>query len=252
MKATDLIINLFIQKSNMIGSKTNCNIWFTSDTHYNHKNICRGVSEWKDKETTARDFEHLAHMNYRLVRNINSVVMQDDILYHLGDWSFGGIESIWQFRQQIYCKNIHLITGNHDQHIKKNLILPNVISDAPYSQNFIDGDPNDFGVGKKGDGEYPNYVEAQRLFTSVNGYLELELDKQTFVLSHYPIDEWFDMDRKGSIMLHGHLHHKLDKCELNTKYRRMDVGIDWEEFRPYSLEEIVRIMNKRNKKEHSS
>jgi calcineurin-like phosphoesterase family protein len=28
----------------------------------------------------------------------------------------------------------------------------------------------------------------------------------------------------------------------------MDVGIDWEEFRPYSIDEIVKIMNKRNVK----
>jgi calcineurin-like phosphoesterase family protein len=43
----------------------------------------------------------------------------------------------------------------------------------------------------------------------------------------------------------------MDDCELNTKYRRMDVGMDWEEFRPYSLEEIVRIMSKRERKQNS-
>ena len=252
MKAIGHIINLFILKLNMIDSRTNCNIWFTSDTHYNHKNICRGISTWANKETTTRDFLTLEKMNHAMVNSINSLVMPDDILYHLGDWSFGGIESIWQFRERIICKTIHLIPGNHDEHIKKNKILPNVISDAPYSSHFISGNPNDYGIMKKGDGEYPNYVEAQRLFASVNNYLELELNGQTFVLSHYPIDEWFDMDRTGAIMLHGHVHHKFDKHELNTKYRRMDVGIDWEEFRPYSLEEIVRVMSKRERKQHSS
>lgn len=237
----------------MIGqSKTDCNIWFTSDTHYNHKNICRGISDWTDKETKARDFQTLERMNWGILQKINTLVMPDDILYHLGDWSFGGIESIWQFRQRINCKTIHLITGNHDEHIKKNKILPNVISEVPYGSHFINGNPNDYGVGRRGDGEYPNYVAAQRLFETVQNYLELTIDKQTFVLSHYPIEEWFDMDRNGAIMLHGHVHHTMDDCELNTKYRRMDVGIDWEEFRPYSLEEIVRIMSKRSKKEHSS
>ena len=23
------------------------NIWITSDTHYSHKNLCRGVTEWR-------------------------------------------------------------------------------------------------------------------------------------------------------------------------------------------------------------
>jgi hypothetical protein len=29
------------------------------------------------------------------------MVGQDDVLFHLGDWSFGGFESIEQFRNQI-------------------------------------------------------------------------------------------------------------------------------------------------------
>ena len=44
----------------------------------------------------------------------------EDTLYHLGDWSFGGIENIWNFRKRINCKNIYLVPGNHDHHIKKN------------------------------------------------------------------------------------------------------------------------------------
>lgn len=182
-------------------------------------------------------------MNSAIVDSINSLVGPDDILYHLGDWSFGGIESIWQFRKRILCKNIHLIPGNHDDHIKKNKLLPNV-----WVAHWDDGDK--FFEG--GENFTSCRAYAQELFTSINNYLELELDGQTFVLSHYPIDEWFDMDRKGAIMLHGHVHHTMDACELNTKYRRMDVGIDWKEFRPYSLEEIVRIMSKRSKKEHTS
>jgi calcineurin-like phosphoesterase family protein len=58
-------------------------------------------------------------MNDRIVRGINDVVGQDDILFHLGDWSFGGFESIWKFRHQINCQNIHLVLGNHDHHIER-------------------------------------------------------------------------------------------------------------------------------------
>jgi calcineurin-like phosphoesterase family protein len=232
----------------MIGkSKTNCNIWFTSDTHYNHKNICRGISDWANKETTTRDFLTLEKMNSAIVDSINSLVGPDDILYHLGDWSFGGIESIWKFRQRIYCQNIHLITGNHDQHIKKNKVLPNCIQvyHGEFEYSYINGLQDELSFTRI-------QAEAQKLFASTQGYLELKIGKQIFILSHYPIDEWFEMDRKGAIMLHGHVHHTMDKCELNTKYRRMDVGIDWKEFRPYSLEEIVRIMSKRERKQHSS
>ncbi len=45
------------------------------------------------------------------------MVKPNDIIYHLGDWSFGGHENIKIFRNRIKCKNIHLILGNHDHHI---------------------------------------------------------------------------------------------------------------------------------------
>lgn len=196
-------------------------IWFTSDTHFAHKNICRGVSEWKDGDRT-RDFSCLESMNYRIVKQINNHVQQDDILYHLGDWSFNGVENIWNFRKQIICKNVHLILGNHDQHIKKN----------NWSFEHV-GFPQDN-------------------FLSVQGYLELEIGKQTFVLSHYPMEEWLEMDRRGGIMLHGHCHHAIDESETNSIYRRMDVGMDWREFRPFSLEEILDKMRDRPLKKHNA
>ena len=93
------------------------NIWITSDTHYNHKNICRGVTNWRTQDgqvpiDSTRPFELLEDMNQVLIDNINNNVGQDDILIHLGDWSFGGFESIEAFRDRIICKNIHLVLGN--------------------------------------------------------------------------------------------------------------------------------------------
>ena len=75
-------------------------LWFTSDTHYNHSNICSATTKWVNP-VTLRDFKSLEHMNTTLVANINEKVGQDDILFHLGDWSFGGFESIQKFREQL-------------------------------------------------------------------------------------------------------------------------------------------------------
>ena len=95
-------------------------LFFTSDTHYNHKNICRGVTSWTHAEGHTRDFPTLAKMNDTIVNNINNVVGQDDILIHLGDWSFGGFESISEFKHRLICQNVYLILGNHDHHTDKN------------------------------------------------------------------------------------------------------------------------------------
>lgn len=93
-------------------------LWFTSDTHYNHANICSATTEWTGS-INCRKFASLEQMNSQLTTNINEVIGQDDILFHLGDWSFGGFDSIQKFRDSIFCKNVHIITGNHDDHIEK-------------------------------------------------------------------------------------------------------------------------------------
>ena len=195
------------------------NIWFTSDTHHSHKNICIGVSDWDDKEKSCRNFQTLEEMNELIVTNINKCVKEDDILYHLGDWSFGGINNIWEFRKQIKCKNIYLVPGNHDHHIKKNKILPQK--------------------------EYDINIYAHDCFLEILPELtKIIIDKQEVILCHFSLEEWENMDR-GSIMLHGHSHHTRDYTDLNMYYRRKDVGMDNPEFRPYSWNEIKEEMKER-------
>ena len=182
-------------------------LYFTSDTHYNHTNICRGVTRWTDAEDITRDFKTLDQMNDRIVRGINDVVCQDDILFHLGDWSFGGFESIWKFRHQINCQNIHLVLGNHDHHIQR------------------------------------NRDDIQQLFASVNQYVELEVNKEhNFVLMHYPIMSWNKMN-DGVIHLHGHVHLPPDR--RIGKGKMMDVGMDGNGMDPISLSKVLTLMTLR-------
>ena len=190
------------------------NIWICSDPHYNHKNICRGTTNWRTldgevPEDQTRDFPTLERMNESILNGINWNVGQDDILICLGDWSFGGFESIEEFRNRIICKNVHLVLGNHDHHIER------------------------------------NRDDIQRLFTSVSHYETLVIDKKTFRLFHYPIQSWNGMN-DGDIHLHGHVH-----LPSNRKFgqgKKMDVGIDGHpEFRPYNImREILPIMDKRD------
>lgn len=211
------------------------NIWFTSDTHYGHSNIAsKNCSKWS---SGYRSFNSLEEMNNRIVKNINTYVKEDDILYHLGDWSFGGIDNIWNFRKQINCKNIHLILGNHDTHIYNDKELPNVKRAEVYSPILIDGKP----IG----GDYCDYINAKGLFTSVQDVLTVKHGKTTFFLSHYAHRVWYG-SHKGIIHLYGHSHDNLE----SNYGKSMDVGIDGakrilKEYRPFKLEEIMNIMDKR-------
>jgi len=186
-------------------------LFFTSDTHYNHANICSATTKWVDP-VPCREFKTLEHMNATLVGNINETVGQDDILIHLGDWSFGGFEMIEEFRNRIVCQNIHIITGNHDHHIENNR----------------DG--------------------VQSLFKSVSKYQNLvvkwnvgmnTMSEARFALMHFPIASWDNMAR-GAIHLHGHVHFPADKRIGVGKM--MDVGCDGNNLYPIEMTEVLRLM----------
>lgn len=207
-------------------------------THYWHKNLTFGESVWDNKEKNCRKFDTTQEMSRHIVSKINEYVGEDDILFHLGDWSFGGIENIWNFKKQLKVKEIHLLIGNHDHHIKRNLILPNVRRTEPYSQILEEGKPIS--------GEYPDYVEAKTLFTSANDVLEIEIDHVAVTMMHYPMETWNDRHKK-TIHLHGHTHSNLDE-----KYNRLDVGIDnafklFGEYKPFSWDEVRDTIKRINK-----
>lgn len=59
-------------------------------------------------------------MNQGIVNNINSVVLPQDTLWILGDFCFGGGKNNYSKnlawgRENINCKNVHFILGNHDK-----------------------------------------------------------------------------------------------------------------------------------------
>lgn len=215
-------------------------IWFISDTHFGHLNICYPTSNWLDKEVTTRKFKSLEEMNRTIVESINKYVKQDDTIYFLGDWCMGGIENYYLFWKQLICKNIKFIPGNHDQHLKKNKVIPGVYID--YLGNILESQPEH---------DHFRQLTPRDLFEVLPELTTLSYNKILFVLCHYPLDQWEDMDR-GSIHIHGHTHGKLNDTETNTEYRRKDVGLDAGPFRPYSIIEVINDMKNRKIKKHVS
>jgi len=63
-------------------------LFFTSDTHYNHGNICRATTNWVGADNLTRDYKSLNHMNDTLVNRINEMVGENDILVHLDTFTF--------------------------------------------------------------------------------------------------------------------------------------------------------------------
>ena len=80
--------------------KSNANIYFISDTHFNHDNIIKYC---------ARPFIDSKEMNKEIIRYWNKTVNSHDTVYFLGDLSIG------KFNHSKLNGNIVFIKGNHDK-----------------------------------------------------------------------------------------------------------------------------------------
>ena len=187
-------------------------VWFTSDTHYGHSNICKGTSKWDPSRNGTRDFKTLEEMNDCIVNTINKYVKEDHILFHLGDWSFGGLEMAFELSERINCVKTYLNYGNHDHNIERDRFI-----EINMHKHFIRDE-----------------------FTKVADVFNLTIkDKNKEVnifTSHYAHLVW-DRSHHGNIHLFGHSHATINDA---VKGKCMDVGIDnaylmYGEYRPFNL-----------------
>lgn len=79
--------------------------WFTSDTHFGHKNIIKYCD---------RPFYDVHTMNSEIIRRWNETVRDDDTVYHLGDFAFLSFDDAAAIMRRLNGRKI-LIRGNHDR-----------------------------------------------------------------------------------------------------------------------------------------
>ena len=176
-------------------------LYFTADTHFNHANIIKFCN---------RPFKSVEQMNETLITNWNSVISEDDIVFHLGDFCLGGAAEWTRLLDRLNGK-IYLILGNHD--------LKN------FRQGFI---------------QRFEHVALQMFIT---------VDKQKMYLSHYPF-LCFEGGYKDIWQLFGHVHTRknntgIDAERLQYLYpTQYDVGVDNNDFKPVSFEGVKLIIDR--------
>lgn len=181
-------------------------LWFTSDTHAYHENIIKYCS---------RPFENSLVMNKKLIQNWNELVRIDDDIIVAGDFIHSGnLELVQDFISKLNGK-IWLVYGNHCYQNK---------FERPAIQLMFAGrcyDSMDFQVEDS----------------------ELEDGFMKFHINHYPCEFW----TRGAVHLHGHVHsgpkstgHEI--CKFNPL--RYDIGVDNNNFKPISYEDIKVIITK--------
>lgn len=178
--------------------------YFSSDTHYYHKNIISYVG---------RPFESIQEMNEFMIKTHNSIVKPEDTWYFLGDFAFCSKKWAVEVLSRLNGKKI-AIQGNHDPDLTK------------YGFDFC----------------------AKEMVINVGGH--------RVRLSHFPyrpsqIEKSFGYDHRhlelmpvrieGEFLLHGHSHS--NKASKLQEYS-LDVGVDGNDFKPYSEHEIASIIQK--------
>lgn len=85
------------------------NIFFTSDTHFDHVNVIKYSN---------RPFASKEEMNEAMIERWNSVVQSNDTVYHLGDFAFSKTPE--KFFNRLNGNKL-LVIGNHDRGATLNL-----------------------------------------------------------------------------------------------------------------------------------
>jgi len=160
-----------------------------------------------------RPFKDMEEMNETLIDNWNRVVGAKDVIYVLGDFAFTGRDAEEHLKR--LKGRIRMLRGNHDNWLT--------------NKNCF------------------RYVDW------VQDYHELKVNKQLYVLSHYPIHSW-NKRHYGSVHLYGHTHKDIN-IEYTDDFRPeytgdfapwdkyMCVSMECINYTPISLSEVNRRFN---------
>ena len=170
--------------------------FFTSDTHFDDE-FAIGYFN--------RPFKSMDEMNAVMVERWNQVVTDDDLVYHLGDFTPQDLSHFTKWALRLNG-NIRILPGNMDR-----LWL------------------QDFGINEKVQVMPPLISLAFETLGRVG-------QPQVIVLCHYSMQVW-ERSNHGSWHLFGHSHGKLKGVGLS-----FDIGVDCTEFVPLSLEEVATKM----------
>ena len=193
-------------------------IYFTSDLHLGHANAIG---------FTSRPFLDVEQMNEGLIRNINETVMANDELWILGDFAFKvNMDAAKQFRDQINCKTVHMITGNHDKDYTRDHIFQSVQHykelKTEYGKFILFHYPiYEWNGVHNGTIHLHGHIHSTGLYNTAN------LQKK--YIDRFPEKSFMKDSTLG--------------------LRIYDVGVDANNYRPISITQIAELMNLRSIKE---
>ncbi len=170
--------------------------FFTSDTHFDDEYAIQYFN---------RPFQSMDEMNAAMLERWNNTVTNDDIIYHLGDFTPKDLSHFTKWASQLNG-TIRILPGNMDRLWLKDFVASEKVQviaplvSLEFSELGITGQP------------------------------------QVIVLCHYSMQVW-ERSNLGSWHLFGHSHGKLKGIGMS-----LDVGVDCTDFVPLSLGKVAEKM----------
>ena len=157
-----------------------------------------------------RPFSTVEEMDEALIENWNRTVHKCDTVYIIGDVVWDK-RKVGYYMERLKGKKI-LIPGNHDE---------------PWAKR----------------------EEIKVYFSEIEKYMERNLCCHPVTLCHYPLLEWRNSreenERKIGFLIHGHIHNRVSEeyLPLYTNPCALNAGVDLNNYRPVSFEELVENNN---------
>lgn len=186
-------------------------IWFTSDHHFGHANIIK---------YTYRPFDNVNDMDTELIKRWNERVSSEDIVYHLGDFTLGSLDTFNYYAKQLRG-NIKIVPGGHDTRWL-----------TKYDNSNKRIQVLDW------------LIMPTNILPRKDGY------SVALTMCHYPMVSW-EQSHYGAPHLHGHTHGTIGTISIigdkqlpprQKQGVRIDVSVDNWNFYPISLEHIIEIV----------
>jgi len=175
------------------------NIHFSADCHFDHSNIIKFCN---------RPFKNITHMNEEIVNRWNKRVKPDDLVYHIGDFTFKGVSNCKTFESRLNGTIVH-IKGNHDKNNGVKTYITSCLMEWGGLGFYVKHKPpeeNQIGT-----------LEA-RIMSSVD------------------------------LVICGHIHelwkHKIVPYNVNKRMLCINVGVDVWNFEPVSVQSILKYVGK--------
>lgn len=188
-------------------------LYFTSDHHFWHTNIIKYCN---------RPFVSVEEMNEALIQNWNDLVLPEDEVYYLGDFSMAARPV------EIYTSRLngikYLVPGNHDFCHSYNNKSRKLEHRSKWVKQF-----QDWGW----------VVLPEQFSINIPEVGNIKLCHHPYTSSDYVNDKFANWrpHNDGSWLLCGHVHQKW-----KTQNRMINVGIDVWDLKPVSVVQIVKII----------